>query len=53
MNFVVDIGNSNTVIGLYNGQLVKRWRIATDRHLTVDDISSKIFALLHFSGIDV
>lgn len=53
MNFVVDIGNSNTVIGLYNGKLVKRWRIATDRHLTVDDISSKIFALLHFAEISV
>lgn len=54
MNFVVDIGNSNTVIGVYLGDvLVKRWRIATDRNLTVDDISSKIHSLMMFSKIKI
>ena len=54
MNFVVDIGNSNTVIGLYKEEiLVKRWRIATDRNLTVDDIASKIHSLMTFSKIEI
>jgi len=54
MNFAVDIGNSNTVIGLYRkNEIVKRWRITTDRSQTVDDISSKIHSLMSFSGITV
>ena len=54
MNFVVDIGNSNTVIGLYkNHKIIKRWRITTDRSQTVDDLSSKIHSLMSFSGISV
>lgn len=54
MNFVVDIGNSNTVIGLYrNDILVKRWRIATDKNQTVDDITSKIHSLMVFSKIEI
>jgi type III pantothenate kinase len=53
MNFVVDIGNSNTVIGIYREEvLIRRWRIATDRNQTVDDISSKIHSLMMFSKID-
>jgi type III pantothenate kinase len=54
MNFVVDIGNSNTVIGVFKeGDLRKRWRIATDRNLTVDDISSKIHALMSISNLTI
>ena len=53
MIFVVDIGNSNTVAGIYHGEnLIKRWRIATDRTLTVDDIAAKFFALLMFDKIE-
>ncbi|HSW60636.1 MAG TPA: type III pantothenate kinase [bacterium] len=53
MNFVVDIGNSNTVIGIYREEVfIRRWRIATDRNQTVDDISSKIHSLMMFSKID-
>lgn len=52
MNFVVDIGNSNTVIGLYKKDVIeKRWRIATERSQTVDDLASKIHSLMSFSGI--
>lgn len=54
MNFIVDIGNSNTVIGLYKEELlIKRWRIATDRNQTVDDLSSKIHSLMIFSKIEI
>lgn len=53
MIFVVDIGNSNTVVGIYNGEnLMKRWRISTDRTLTVDDIAAKLFALMIFDKIE-
>ncbi|MGI6394668.1 MAG: type III pantothenate kinase [bacterium] len=53
MNFVVDIGNSNTVIGVYkNNILLKRWRISTDKNQTVDDIASKINSLMMFSKIE-
>ena len=53
MIFIVDIGNSNTVVGIYRGDdLVKRWRISTDRTLTVDDIAAKLSALMMFDKID-
>jgi type III pantothenate kinase len=53
MIFIVDIGNSNTVVGIYKGEdLVKRWRISTDRTLTVDDIAAKLSALMMFDRID-
>jgi len=54
MNFVVDIGNSNTVIGIFkDGHLKNRWRIATDRNLTIDDISSKIYSLMSISNLTI
>ena len=53
MIFIVDIGNSNTVVGIYKGEdLIKRWRISTDRTLTVDDIAAKLSALMMFDRID-
>ncbi|HDT11112.1 MAG TPA: type III pantothenate kinase [bacterium] len=54
MNFVVDIGNSNTVIGIFKDDILKkRWRIATDRNLTVDDIASKIHTLMSISNVTI
>ena len=54
MIFIVDIGNSNTVVGIYKGEdLVKRWRISTDRTLTVDDIAAKLSALMMFDRIEI
>ncbi len=53
MNFVIDIGNSNTVIGVFkNNILLKRWRIATERNLTKDDIASKIHSLITISSLN-
>jgi type III pantothenate kinase len=52
MILVVDIGNTQTVIGLLgeDGDLESRWRIATDASLTADEIRVKIGALLELDG---
>ncbi|MBW1822929.1 MAG: type III pantothenate kinase, partial [Deltaproteobacteria bacterium] len=35
MLLVIDIGNTNTVIGVYDGNhLIKDWRIRTERNTT-------------------
>ena len=33
MLLVIDVGNSNTVLGIYDGfHLVKDWRVGTDKY---------------------
>jgi type III pantothenate kinase len=50
---VIDVGNSNTVLGLYDGHsLVRDWRIATDTAKTVDEYAILIYELFRFSGIE-
>ena len=40
MLLVIDIGNTNTVIGVYDGRhLVKDWRIRTERRTTADEFN--------------
>ena len=40
MLLVIDIGNTNTVIGVYDGKhLVKDWRIRTERRTTEDEFN--------------
>lgn len=57
MLLVIDIGNTNTVLGLYRGtELVRSWRLHTDRARTADEWAAAIhelFALagLHFSAV--
>ncbi len=49
MLLVIDVGNSNIVLGVYRGEeLVQDWRIATDKDRTVDEYAilvSNLFAL--------
>jgi type III pantothenate kinase len=34
------VGNTQTVLGLFEGaNLVERWRVATQRQLTADDLA--------------
>ena len=48
---VIDVGNSNTVLGLYDGEnLVRDWRIATDTAKTADEYAVLIRELFSFSG---
>lgn len=49
---VIDIGNTNTVIGIFDGEeLVCHWRIATLVERTVDEVSVLLKELLLLEGI--
>lgn len=52
MIFVLDIGNTNTVLGVFeNDQLKHEWRIKTDRHKTEDEFAILIKSLFDLQGI--
>jgi type III pantothenate kinase len=49
----VDVGNTNTVIGLYDGDSLKHhFRISTNRSATADEIGELISSLVERRGID-
>lgn len=53
MLFVIDIGNSHTVIGLYEGEKLQgHWRIKSDRNQTPDEIAIQFNALFSMTGLD-
>ena len=53
MIFVVDIGNTNIVLGLYDGQnLVHHWRLATESKRSSDEYKSRIWQLFTINHID-
>src|SRR5947208_15144198 len=58
MLLVIDIGNTNTSLGVFDGdQLVTHWRLTTARDCTVDEwgvLARNLFALtsLDFKSID-
>ncbi len=44
MLLAIDIGNTQTVIGLFkNDNLLKSWRMVTPRHETADEIAASVF----------
>ena len=52
MLLVIDVGNSNIVLGIYDGDLlVKDWRISTDKSKTTDEYGILIFELFRLSAI--
>ena len=53
MLFVIDIGNTNIALGIYEGDdLFASWRVETKKGRTVDEYGILIKDLLTFSGID-
>ena len=53
MLLVIDVGNTNTVLGLYDGdKLLHDWRIRTVVAHTVDEYGIRILNLCKTSGID-
>jgi type III pantothenate kinase len=49
----VDVGNSNTVLGIFQGaELVQHWRISTDGERTSDEVALLFQGLLGFAGLD-
>ncbi len=52
MLLVIDVGNSNIVLGIYDGErLVKDWRISTDKLKTADEYGILFHNLLMLAGI--
>ncbi len=49
MIFVIDVGNTNTVMGVYDGtELIQSWRVRTERNVTEDEfhvLASNLFAM--------
>ena len=47
----VDVGNTNTVLGLYeDSELLRHWRLTTRREETADEIALSVRGLLEASG---
>jgi type III pantothenate kinase len=49
----VDVGNTQTVFGLFDGaELVEHWRIATEEHRTGDELGALITRFLDLERVD-
>ncbi|MEY4311813.1 MAG: hypothetical protein RLZZ571_583, partial [Actinomycetota bacterium] len=47
MLLTIDVGNTNTVLGLFDGQdIYQAWRTKTDSRETADELALKFQALL-------
>ncbi len=52
MLLVIDVGNTNTVMGVFGGEVLKYdWRIRTERNTTEDEFSFLVSGLFARSGI--
>ncbi|MCK9859250.1 type III pantothenate kinase [Paenibacillus sp. ATY16] len=52
MILVIDVGNTNIVLGVYKGkELLHHWRLSTNRSATVDEYGMNIHNLFHYAGI--
>ena len=52
MLLVIDVGNTNTVIGVYDGKaLVQNWRIRTERRTTEDEFNILAKNLFHEGNV--
>lgn len=52
MLLVIDVGNSNTVLGLYReDELVRNWRLTTERARTADEWAMVTHELFHLAGL--
>jgi type III pantothenate kinase len=53
MLLAVDVGNTQTVLGLYDGErLTEHWRVATDRTRTGDELGVLLAGLLDVDAVD-
>ena len=51
-SFVVDVGNSHTVLGIFKGEKVmEHWRLTTRKETTSDEVMNRIGGLVRFSKI--
>ena len=53
MLLAVDVGNTQTVLGLYrNDELAEHWRLATERSTTADELGVLLSGLLDFDVVE-
>ena len=53
MLLAIDAGNTQTVLGLYDGEALRdHWRVATERRTTADELGVLLGGFLDFDGID-
>ncbi|HET6624253.1 MAG TPA: type III pantothenate kinase [Gaiellaceae bacterium] len=53
MLLAVDVGNTQTVLGLYpDGELTDHWRLATERWTTADELGVLLAGLLDLDAVD-
>lgn len=54
MLLAIDVGNTNTTIGLFNGRTLKyNWFISTDPHKTSDEIGILFLSLFQYTNEDI
>lgn len=54
MILVCDVGNTNIVLGVYEGEKILRaWRISTDRNKTSDEYGVSIKQLFEYENLDI
>jgi len=52
MLLVIDVGNTNTVLGIYrDGELLHNWRLTTDKSRTVDEYAMLVHELFGLSQL--
>ena len=50
LSFVVDVGNTHTVLGIYKGdKVVDHWRLTTRKETTSDEVMNRVGGLIHLS----
>ncbi|MBQ6388953.1 MAG: type III pantothenate kinase [Mogibacterium sp.] len=53
MLLAIDVGNTNVVLGVYNGRkLIESWRMATDNKRSADEYGTIIDMMMRHDGID-
>ncbi len=54
MLIAFDVGNTNIVIGVFDGEkLIKSWRMKTDKNKTVDEYGMLVNQLFSYDGLDI
>ena len=54
MLLVIDVGNTNIVVGAFEGDtLVKNWRISTDYKKSADEMGLLMVQLIQYHGLDI
>ena len=52
MILAIDVGNTNIVVALYDGETLKNsWRVSTDKNKTSDEIGITLCQLMEHSGV--